>query len=113
MEPKQRSIHILKTASRLMAHYGFDKTTMEDIAREAGVWRGEPRGHPGSLTKEPSPSHRRERMRSFLWLLLPLSPAPSIETFSSWTRRAPVPVRPGKLRFKGIDSMSPAGTQPA
>jgi TetR/AcrR family acrAB operon transcriptional repressor len=40
MEPKQRSIHILKTASRLMAHYGFDKTTMEDIAREAGVSKG-------------------------------------------------------------------------
>jgi len=40
MEPRQRSIHILKTASRLMAHYGFDKTTMEDIAREAGVSKG-------------------------------------------------------------------------
>jgi TetR/AcrR family acrAB operon transcriptional repressor len=40
MESKQRSIRILTTASRLMAHYGFDKTTMEDIAREAGVSKG-------------------------------------------------------------------------
>ncbi len=40
MDSKQRSVHILKTASRLMAHYGFDKTTMEDIAREAGVSKG-------------------------------------------------------------------------
>jgi TetR/AcrR family acrAB operon transcriptional repressor len=40
MEPKQRSIRILTTASRLMTHYGFDKTTMEDIAREAGVSKG-------------------------------------------------------------------------
>ncbi len=40
MQAKQRSALILKTASRLMAHYGFDKTTMEDIAREAGVSKG-------------------------------------------------------------------------
>ena len=40
MEPKQRAILILKAASRLIAHYGFDKTTMEDIAREAGVSKG-------------------------------------------------------------------------
>ncbi len=40
MDPKQRPIHILKTASRLIAHYGFDKTTMEDIARESGVSKG-------------------------------------------------------------------------
>ena len=40
MDPKQRLLHVLKTASRLMAHYGFDKTTMEDIAREAGVSKG-------------------------------------------------------------------------
>lgn len=40
MEPIQRTIHILKTASRLIAHYGFDKTTMEDISREAGVSKG-------------------------------------------------------------------------
>ncbi len=40
MDAKQRQVHILKTAARLMAHYGFDKTTMEDIAREAGVSKG-------------------------------------------------------------------------
>ncbi len=27
-------------SNRLIAHYGFDKTTMEDIAREAGVSKG-------------------------------------------------------------------------
>jgi AcrR family transcriptional regulator len=40
MDSKQRAEHILKTASQLIAHYGFDKTTMEDIAREAGVSKG-------------------------------------------------------------------------
>ncbi len=40
MDSKQRPLHILKTASRLIAHYGYDKTTMEDIAREAGVSKG-------------------------------------------------------------------------
>jgi TetR/AcrR family acrAB operon transcriptional repressor len=40
MDSQLRSVHILKTASRLIAHYGFDKTTMEDIAREAGVSKG-------------------------------------------------------------------------
>lgn len=42
--PAARSNHrrnqILQAASRLIAHYGFDKTTMEDIAREAGVSKG-------------------------------------------------------------------------
>jgi len=40
MPAKQRAVQVLKAASRLMAHYGFDKTTMEDIAREAGVSKG-------------------------------------------------------------------------
>jgi AcrR family transcriptional regulator len=40
MEPAQRSLRILQAAARLIAHYGFDKTTMEDIAREAGVSKG-------------------------------------------------------------------------
>lgn len=40
MNAKERPVHILKTASRLIAHYGFDKTTMEDIARESGVSKG-------------------------------------------------------------------------
>jgi TetR/AcrR family acrAB operon transcriptional repressor len=35
-----RPTRILDAASRLMVHYGFDKTTMEDIAREAGVSKG-------------------------------------------------------------------------
>jgi TetR/AcrR family acrAB operon transcriptional repressor len=32
--------HILEVAGRLFAHYGYDKTTMDDIAREAGVAKG-------------------------------------------------------------------------
>lgn len=35
-----RSQRILEAASRLISHYGFDKTTMDDIAREAGVSKG-------------------------------------------------------------------------
>ena len=35
-----RSTRILQAASRLMAYYGFDKTSMDDIAREAGVSKG-------------------------------------------------------------------------
>ncbi len=35
-----RTLRILQAASRLIAHYGFDKTTMEDIARESGVSKG-------------------------------------------------------------------------
>jgi AcrR family transcriptional regulator len=36
----ERSARILDAASRLMTHYGYDKTTMDDIAREAGVSKG-------------------------------------------------------------------------
>jgi TetR/AcrR family acrAB operon transcriptional repressor len=35
-----RRQRILDAASHLIAHYGFDKTTMDDIAREAGVSKG-------------------------------------------------------------------------
>ena len=35
-----RPTRILEAAARLITHYGFDKTTMEDIAREAGVSKG-------------------------------------------------------------------------
>jgi TetR/AcrR family acrAB operon transcriptional repressor len=35
-----RAQRILEAAARLIAHYGFDKTTMDDIAREAGVSKG-------------------------------------------------------------------------
>jgi TetR/AcrR family acrAB operon transcriptional repressor len=35
-----RPTRILDAASRLIVHYGFDKTTMDDIAREAGVSKG-------------------------------------------------------------------------
>ncbi|NMB88876.1 MAG: TetR/AcrR family transcriptional regulator [Chloroflexi bacterium] len=40
MKLTNRPIRILAAASRLIAHYGFDKTTMDDIAREAGVSKG-------------------------------------------------------------------------
>jgi AcrR family transcriptional regulator len=40
MDSQQRSLRILHAAARLIAHYGFDKTTMEEIAREAGVSKG-------------------------------------------------------------------------
>jgi len=40
MNTDNRPTRILEAASRLIAHYGFDKTTMEDIAREAGVSKG-------------------------------------------------------------------------
>ena len=40
MDSNQRTRLILQAAARLVAHYGFDKTTMEDIAREAGVSKG-------------------------------------------------------------------------
>ena len=36
----QRTQRILDAASRLIAHYGFDKTTMDDIAHEARVSKG-------------------------------------------------------------------------
>jgi AcrR family transcriptional regulator len=36
----QREARILDAAAALIAHYGYDKTTMDDIAREAGVSKG-------------------------------------------------------------------------
>ena len=36
----QREQRILDAAARLIAHYGYDKTTVSDIAREAGVSKG-------------------------------------------------------------------------
>ncbi|MEZ4672469.1 MAG: helix-turn-helix domain-containing protein [Anaerolineae bacterium] len=35
-----REIRILEAASKLIAHYGFDKTTVSDIAEEAGISKG-------------------------------------------------------------------------
>jgi AcrR family transcriptional regulator len=35
-----REGRILDAAARLFAHYGYDKTTVDDIAREAGVSKG-------------------------------------------------------------------------
>ena len=40
VKSNDRPTRILEAASRLIAHYGFDKTTMDDIAREAGVSKG-------------------------------------------------------------------------
>jgi TetR/AcrR family acrAB operon transcriptional repressor len=40
MNTDSRSNRILEAASKLITHYGFDKTTMEEIAREAGVSKG-------------------------------------------------------------------------
>lgn len=40
MKTSDRSTRILQTASKLIVHYGFDKTTMDDIARETGVSKG-------------------------------------------------------------------------
>ncbi len=40
MDAKQKRNRVLKTAARLIAHYGFDKTTMEEIARAAGISKG-------------------------------------------------------------------------
>ncbi len=36
----EREHRILDVASRLITHYGYDKTTVSDIAREAGVSKG-------------------------------------------------------------------------
>ena len=36
----EREQRILDAASRLIAHYGYDKTTVSDVAREAGVSKG-------------------------------------------------------------------------
>jgi TetR/AcrR family acrAB operon transcriptional repressor len=37
---QDRPLRILEAAAKLMARYGYDKTTMDDIAREAGVSKG-------------------------------------------------------------------------
>ncbi|MEM7028378.1 MAG: helix-turn-helix domain-containing protein, partial [Chloroflexota bacterium] len=37
---KEREERILDAASNLFVHYGYDKTTVDDIAREAGVSKG-------------------------------------------------------------------------
>lgn len=37
---EQRKVHILQAAARLISRYGFDKTTMDDIAHAAGVSKG-------------------------------------------------------------------------
>ncbi|HTX92295.1 MAG TPA: TetR/AcrR family transcriptional regulator [Anaerolineales bacterium] len=39
-DPLSRPARILAAASRLVAHYGFNKTTVDDIASEAGVSKG-------------------------------------------------------------------------
>ncbi len=36
----EREERILEAAARLIVHYGYDKTTVSDIAREAGVSKG-------------------------------------------------------------------------
>ncbi len=36
----ERETRILDAASRLMMHYGYDKTTVSDIAQEAGISKG-------------------------------------------------------------------------
>jgi AcrR family transcriptional regulator len=36
-DKKQKINYLLKTALRLFAHYGFKKTTLEDVARELGM----------------------------------------------------------------------------
>ena len=38
--PKERVQRILEAARKLFTHYGFEKTTMDDIAREVGVSKG-------------------------------------------------------------------------
>ena len=39
-ENDEREQRILNAASELIVHYGFDKTTVSDIAREAGISKG-------------------------------------------------------------------------
>jgi len=36
----ERERRILEAAAKLIAHYGFDKTTVSDIANEAGISKG-------------------------------------------------------------------------
>lgn len=40
VDADQREERILDAAARLIAHYGYDKTTVSDIAKEAGVSKG-------------------------------------------------------------------------
>lgn len=40
LENTERANRILDAAAKLMLHFGFDKTTMSDIASEAGVSKG-------------------------------------------------------------------------
>jgi len=40
IEPQDRETRILDAAAALVLHYGLDKTTVDDIAREAGVSKG-------------------------------------------------------------------------
>ena len=40
MDHDEREKLILDTAERLILHYGYDKTTMNDIAKEAGISKG-------------------------------------------------------------------------
>lgn len=40
MDPNERRRRILDAARQLILHYGYDKTTVSDIAREAGVSKG-------------------------------------------------------------------------
>ena len=37
---KEREQRILDAAAELFVHYGYDKTTVSDIARQAGVSKG-------------------------------------------------------------------------
>jgi len=39
-ENPERAHKILNAAVRLISHYGYDKTTVSDIAKEAGVSKG-------------------------------------------------------------------------
>jgi AcrR family transcriptional regulator len=39
-ENEEREAHILGSAGDLIAHYGYDKTTVSDIAQQAGVSKG-------------------------------------------------------------------------
>lgn len=39
-ENEEREQRILDAASKLIVHYGFDKTTVSDIARDAGISKG-------------------------------------------------------------------------
>lgn len=40
IEPIPRETRILNATAKLIAHYGYDKTTVSDIANEAGVSKG-------------------------------------------------------------------------